>query len=332
MKKSVRLLLVLMVLLNVLSICFTVHAENDIIETILSEYPGYQFNKTTMHLGTRDYSFSGCIPELAENSCYMYVSVTNYDSAPSYLLIISVGEQMHDFSVATIKTHSTDYTFTTDNLNSIYSKTLNISCSPNGKAPELISDMLESETVTICLETNGDYQDLIFTMTDVQRRLIELSYSYYMDAFNKADSDKLLMHEWILDAGINYIVTQQPHEETAGVHNGGCGLYPWCLAYVDERYPNARQGKDALSDFLQIVIDQENLNVDADTIYAKLEGAESKADVYAILDEIISQNTTSSTGISAIDEIREYKKLLDEGIITQEEFDAKKKQLMGLDD
>ena len=31
-----------------------------------------------------------------------------------------------------------------------------------------------------------------------------------------------------------------------------------------------------------------------------------------------------------IEEIRKYKQLLDEGIITQEEFDAKKKQLLGL--
>jgi hypothetical protein len=33
---------------------------------------------------------------------------------------------------------------------------------------------------------------------------------------------------------------------------------------------------------------------------------------------------------SATDEIKKYKELLDEGIITQEEFDAKKKQLLGL--
>ena len=32
----------------------------------------------------------------------------------------------------------------------------------------------------------------------------------------------------------------------------------------------------------------------------------------------------------AIDEIREYKKLLDEGIISQEEFEIKKKQLLNL--
>lgn len=34
--------------------------------------------------------------------------------------------------------------------------------------------------------------------------------------------------------------------------------------------------------------------------------------------------------VSGADEIQKYKKLLDDGIITQEEFDAKKKQLLGL--
>ena len=32
----------------------------------------------------------------------------------------------------------------------------------------------------------------------------------------------------------------------------------------------------------------------------------------------------------AFDEIRKYKQLLDEGIITQEEFDVKKKELLNL--
>lgn len=34
--------------------------------------------------------------------------------------------------------------------------------------------------------------------------------------------------------------------------------------------------------------------------------------------------------LSGADEIVKYKKLLDDGILTQEEFDAKKKQLLGL--
>lgn len=43
--------------------------------------------------------------------------------------------------------------------------------------------------------------------------------------------------------------------------------------------------------------------------------------------ESTSQQTTPT---SNVDEIRNYKSLLDDGIITQEEFDAKKKELLGL--
>lgn len=57
------------------------------------------------------------------------------------------------------------------------------------------------------------------------------------------------------------------------------------------------------------------------------------------IDEIKSQKNQATTIVPAVpqvakpsttDEIREYKKLLDEGIITQEEFNAKKEQLLGL--
>lgn len=46
----------------------------------------------------------------------------------------------------------------------------------------------------------------------------------------------------------------------------------------------------------------------------------------------VPQNNPVDVGIvySDADEIRKYKALLDDGIITQEEFDAKKKQLLGL--
>lgn len=45
------------------------------------------------------------------------------------------------------------------------------------------------------------------------------------------------------------------------------------------------------------------------------------------------QNTTQNSNsyqISSADEIKKYKELLDNGIITQEEFEAKKKQLLGI--
>ena len=41
-----------------------------------------------------------------------------------------------------------------------------------------------------------------------------------------------------------------------------------------------------------------------------------------------SKNASSASAISAADEIAKYKKLLDDGTITEEEYNAKKKQLM----
>ena len=62
-------------------------------------------------------------------------------------------------------------------------------------------------------------------------------------------------------------------------------------------------------------------------------------DIGALLDYICTNTksvqlsgsgSNSINTISAADEIRKYKELLDEGIITQEEYDAKRKQLLGL--
>jgi predicted Zn-ribbon and HTH transcriptional regulator len=46
--------------------------------------------------------------------------------------------------------------------------------------------------------------------------------------------------------------------------------------------------------------------------------------------ELEQLHTKSGTSSSPVEEIKKYKELLDSGIITQEEFDAKKKQLLGL--
>lgn len=46
--------------------------------------------------------------------------------------------------------------------------------------------------------------------------------------------------------------------------------------------------------------------------------------------DVAEQQGTTSISVSAADEIRKYKKLMDEGIISREEFEAKKKQLLGV--
>jgi len=46
--------------------------------------------------------------------------------------------------------------------------------------------------------------------------------------------------------------------------------------------------------------------------------------------ETAAAKTAPAPAVSAADELKKFKELLDMGIITQEEFDAKKKQLLGL--
>lgn len=46
--------------------------------------------------------------------------------------------------------------------------------------------------------------------------------------------------------------------------------------------------------------------------------------------EQLKTPTPAAPATSPVDESKRYKELLDTGILTQEEFDAKKKQLLGL--
>lgn len=54
--------------------------------------------------------------------------------------------------------------------------------------------------------------------------------------------------------------------------------------------------------------------------------------IRAALEEYKNQEDENvpSRGVSAADELMKFKELLDAGVLTQEEFDAKKKQLLGL--
>lgn len=64
----------------------------------------------------------------------------------------------------------------------------------------------------------------------------------------------------------------------------------------------------------------------------------NRQEVFSAISELLSQfqNSNNQTVIhkeeqlSSADELKKYKDLLDSGVITQEEFDAKKKQLLGL--
>ena len=62
--------------------------------------------------------------------------------------------------------------------------------------------------------------------------------------------------------------------------------------------------------------------------------AQETMSIFNIISESLKQETQQNTAdkepISAADEILKFKQLLDAGIITQEEFEAKKKQLLNL--
>ena len=59
---------------------------------------------------------------------------------------------------------------------------------------------------------------------------------------------------------------------------------------------------------------------------------ETALKILSLLDQITSspEHQSLDTSASSADEIMKFKKLLDDGIITAEEFEAKKRQLLGL--
>ena len=72
---------------------------------------------------------------------------------------------------------------------------------------------------------------------------------------------------------------------------------------------------------------------DENTVFFKKKNADVAENIRAFLEEkIINKSNTTQIVQTAsnADELKKFKELLDSGIITQEEFDAKKKQLLGL--
>lgn len=88
----------------------------------------------------------------------------------------------------------------------------------------------------------------------------------------------------------------------------------------------------------------EGIDIRSDTLFnfsgkVELNGSKVSSDVMIEVRDYIEKkiaeikelkNNNRNENASSADEILKYKNLLDSGIITQEEFDAKKKQLLGL--
>lgn len=68
----------------------------------------------------------------------------------------------------------------------------------------------------------------------------------------------------------------------------------------------------------------------------KFKGITNNKEIHAEISKLLNdrqnqkQEQLNSSNISATEELKKYKELLDNGTITQEEFDAKKKQLLNL--
>ena len=72
---------------------------------------------------------------------------------------------------------------------------------------------------------------------------------------------------------------------------------------------------------------------DENTVFFTKKNAEVAENIRAFLEDKIINKSNTPTNIQALspaEELKKFKELLDAGVITQEEFDAKKKQLLGL--
>ena len=77
------------------------------------------------------------------------------------------------------------------------------------------------------------------------------------------------------------------------------------------------------------------INVSTSSGYIKFKLIKNNYEIHSVISDLImnrqnNKNNNVTIPQSSADELKKYKELLDSGILTQEEFDAKKKQLLGL--
>ena len=131
----------------------------------------------------------------------------------------------------------------------------------------------------------------------------------------------------------------------------GCAVLLWVVVVIQGKMsitvtPNRVYGRTMLSE-VSLPMDSvtmtrksgmKNLRVESpsENFVFSLGNAKVRDEIYNVINQQISErqnnkgNVTVVNSASNADELKKYKDLLDAGIITQEEFDAKKKQLLGL--
>ncbi len=96
----------------------------------------------------------------------------------------------------------------------------------------------------------------------------------------------------------------------------------WTNGYIQITVPGGIESKKGLLDAIH----------DENSVVFTGENNELVNQIKSKIEELMSRQRTGSiiNQLSPTDEIRKYKELLDDGVITQEEFEQKKKQLLGL--
>jgi len=96
----------------------------------------------------------------------------------------------------------------------------------------------------------------------------------------------------------------------------------WTNGYIQITVPGGIESKKGLLDAIQ----------DENSVMFTGKNNELVNQIKSKIEELMSRQRTGSiiNQLSPTDEIRKYKELLDDGVITQEEFEQKKKQLLGL--
>ncbi len=97
----------------------------------------------------------------------------------------------------------------------------------------------------------------------------------------------------------------------------------WTNGYIQITVPGGIESKKGLLD---------DATLDENTVAFTSKDNELVNQIKSKIEELMSQQRMGHiiNQSSPADEIRKYKELLDDGVITQEEFEQKKKQLLGL--
>lgn len=151
--------------------------------------------------------------------------------------------------------------------------------------------------------------------------IIKKTYSYRFDEIDNVEITKFL--------GINALALNfnQGHGPSAPVKysRGTAGMSAsntFRVSYI----ANAEALYEKLSELLMSLKNHEDVMIDIEM--KKVEAANKQAEAIAIMASGAGSQKSNNNSGSYIEELKQLKELLDAGVITQEEFDAKKAELL----